>query len=238
MTSRSRFTGAFATALLCLLAAGCGRSPDPAPAASGEGAAADATAAKTFIGRKAAEAIELAGRKLKTENIRVGDGAGITIDGRRYGAGAGGGDAPRAEITPDGQLLVAGEAVPTTPEQRALLLAHRRHLEDVALAGMAIGAQGADIAGTALAGIGEALFGGEEGRKAYEARVEAEAARVKADAIRLCTLLPPLHESQQALAEGLPAFAPYATMTLDDVADCGKDRDADSARDAGGSLRA
>ena len=91
---------------------------------------------------------------------------------------------------------------------------------------MAIGIQGADIAGKALDGIGSAVFGGEEGRREYEARIEAESARIKDEARRLCTLLPPLHDSQQALAASLPEFEPYATLTLQDIEDCGKGDDA------------
>src|SRR5690606_26212523 len=148
-------------ALLCLLATACGPAGNGQPAADAN--AAGTNAATSYIGRKAAEAIEEAGRKLKTENIRVGEGSHININGRSYGSRPAPDGLPRAEITPDGELLVDGKAVPATAEQRALVLDHRRHLEGIALAGMAIGVQGADVAGTALTGIGEALFGGNEG---------------------------------------------------------------------------
>ena len=225
--------GAAMTALLsCLLAAGCGADPD-APSAPGS---AGAPAPSTAIGRAAAQAIDKAARKLQSENIRLGehDWPGKAADA---GDASPAPQLPRAELTPDGQLLVDGQPVPANAEQQALLREHRRHLEDVALAGMAIGVQGADIAGTALTGIGEALFGGDEGRRAYEARVEAEASRIKDEASRLCALLPALYDSQQALAAALPAFAPYATMTPQDVEDCASDLEGDGA-DAGGSTNA
>ncbi|MGY0612348.1 hypothetical protein [Luteimonas sp. A501] len=222
MTIRMRASHALSAALLCVLAAGCSPATDPPPAADAPGAAdADADAGKTFIGRQAAKAIAKASQALKAKNLSIGDDFAITINGRSYGGGHGAEGLPKAELTPDGELLIEGEAVPATPEQRALLLAHRRQLEDVALAGLAIGAQGADVAGTALTGIGEALFGGDEGRQAYEARIEAEADRIKDEALKLCALLPALYDSQQSLAGALPAFAPYATMTPEDIEDCG-----------------
>lgn len=240
MKTTTRIAVAASTALLCLLAAGCEPAGDARP-----GADADATgtnAATSYIGRKAAEAVEEAGRKLKTENLRVGEGTHININGRSYGSRPAPDGLPRAEITPEGELLVDGEALPATAEQRRLVLEHRRQLEGIALAGMAIGAQGADVAGTALTGIGQALFGGDEGRKAYEARVEAEAEKIKQEAYRLCTLLPGLYESQQALAAAMPGFAPYATMTPSDVDDCRKgiedDGDEDAADAAGDTVRA
>lgn len=211
--------------LFCLLGAGCGNADDAPPAAGTDGAAADAggdtAAGRSFVGRKAAEAIAQAGEKLRSENIAVGKDTRISIDGRDYGSAPADSDLPEAEITPTGELLIAGTAVETTPAQQALLLEHRRQLEGLILSGMAIGVQGADIAGAALDGIGQAVFGGEEGRRAYEARMEAEAGRIRDEAMQLCALLPPLHESQQALAAALPAFVPYATMTAGDAEDCG-----------------
>lgn len=229
MKTRRRLAGATTAALLCILALGCSRAPDPQADAADAAAGAD----RTFIGRQAARAIDKAGEKLRTENIRIGSDSTINVNGHRYGIGRAAKGEPAAELTPDGGLLIAGDEVQVTPEQRALLLGHRRQLEDLALAGMAIGVEGADIAGTALTGIGEALFGGEEGRRAYEARIEAEAKKIELEAMKLCALLPPLYESQQALAASLPAFAPYATMTLDDIDDCGRDADGGTGTDAG-----
>ena len=225
-----------AAAVSCLAAAGCDR---PTHAQRDTAAAADATpdADRSFIGRKAAEAIDKAGEKLLAGNITLGEGTRISINGRSYGSAPADSELPKAEITPEGDLLVAGTQVATTAAQRALLVEHRRHLEGVALAGMAIGVEGADIAGTALSGIGEAVFGGEEGRRAYEARIAAEADRIKDEALRLCALLPSLYDSQQALAAALPEFAPYATMTPQDVDECG-DAVRDRSADAGGGTTA
>ena len=213
---------ALAVAMSCLLAS-CSPTPDTQSGVDGAGA----DARTTFIGRQADKAIARAGEALMAGNIDLDDDFSITVNGRRFGSSGAADGLPRAELTPDGDLLLEGEPGPTTPEQRAMLRAHRHLLEGVALAGLAIGAQGADVAGAALTGIGEALFGGEEGRHAYEARIEAEAARIGDQARKLCDLLPALHESQQALAATLPEFAPYATMTPGDIRDCGQDLEDD-----------
>lgn len=232
MTPLTRPSILLASALSVFVAAGCERAQDPPPAAAPAVAEARTDADRSFIGRKAAEAIEQAGQKLRAGNLQVGQGTRISINGRNYGSTSADSDLPKAEITPTGELLIAGEPVEASAAQRVLLLEHRRHLEGVALAGMAIGVQGADIAGSALGGLGEAVFGGEDGRRAFEARMEAEAGRIKDEAMRLCALLPPLYDSQQALAAALPAFAPYATMTPQDVEDCGSEV-RDAAADGG-----
>lgn len=237
MAKKTRHALLLPAALACLLAAGCDRAGSPAPDAEADIAAeaAGADAPRSFVGRKAAEAIEQAARKLRTENIEVGKGSPVHLDGRDAPAASAGDAPPRAEITPTGELLIAGTPVDATPAQQALLLEHRRQLEELVLAGMAVGVQGADIAGTALDGIGKAIFGGEDGRRAYEARMEAEAARIRDEATRLCALLPPLYASQEALAGALPAFLPYATMTVEDAEDCGDRVRGEVARILGGT---
>ncbi len=224
MNDRTIFSIAPGLVLAALLATGCGSS-EPPPQSATE---ATDTAEQSWIGRQAAAAITEAQRELETENIRVGENSGFTINGRTFGTSKPDG-LPRAEISPQGDFLIQGEAVPVTGAQRELLLEHRRQLVGLARAGMAIGIQGADVAGVALTGIGNALFGGEEGRKAYEQRIKAEAARIEDEAMKLCALLPGLYDSQQALAAALPEFAPYATMTREDIDECGKDSDAGPA---------
>ena len=85
-----------------------------------------------------------------------------------------------------------------------------------------IGVQGADIAGEAIAGVAGAIFGGKEGEQAFEQRMQAQGKKIEAEAVKLCTQLPGLLASQQALAASLPAFQPYARMTQEDIDDCGK----------------
>lgn len=140
---------------------------------------------------------------------------------------------PKAEITPAGELLIGGKPVAVDEAQRALLLEYRRHVAAVAGQGMEIGAQGAEIAATAVGEAFKGLFSGKSG-KDIEKTVEAEAARIREAALELCRHLPAMLESQQKLAAALPEFRPYATMTQEDVDDCARDAARrDTARAAG-----
>ena len=124
----------------------------------------------------------------------------------------------KAEITPQGDLLIDGRAVTLTAEQRKLLLEHRGHIIALAEAGAEVGMQGADLATKAM---GEALKGVFTGNTdEIEKRVEAEAGKMKASALKLCDKLPAMMASQQKLKASLPEFAPYATMDQDDIKDC------------------
>lgn len=200
-------------ALSILLLAGCADDPRPRDDQN-------TRAAESFIGRQVARGMEEARRKLETRNLPIGHKPGIAINGRSDRSHRGPEGLPRAEITPEGDLVIAGETVPATPEQRELLLDYRRHVVDLAHAGMDVGIRGADIAGTAVSGIGEVLFGGSDGRKAYEARIEAEAEKIRQQARGLCALLPAMYRSQEALAASMPAFAPYATLRPEDIDEC------------------
>ena len=197
-------------------------SEPPAPPAPPAAPAPPTAADQSFIGRHVGGAIEQARKELATQNISIGDGMDININGRQIHSD-GNGTLPKAEITPQGDLLIEGKAVTITAAQRAELLAYRGQILGIAEAGMAIGAQGANIAGHALSGAVGAIFGGKESEKKFEKKIEAEAAKIEAEAMKICTRLPALMAGQQALAASLPEFKPYARMTQADVDDCGKD---------------
>lgn len=196
----------------------CSQPPaPPAPPASPTASNAD----KGFIGRQVDRALAEARKELHAGNLSINGDIDITVNGKRFGKSDG--HLPKAEISPQGALLIEGKTVETTAEQRRQLLTYRNQVLDIADAGMAIGSQGADLAGKALGGVFGVIFGGEQEEKAFEARMEAEGRKIEAEALKLCAQLPPLLASQQALAASLPAFKPYATMTQEDIDDCGKD---------------
>ena len=181
----------------------CGPQPDPnAAPQAGAPAASGSTQPTTVIGKAMGGAIEKARSEINEGNITVSDGD----------------NKPKAEITPQGDLLIDGKAVAVTPEQRALLKEHRQRVAEVALAGVAIGMQGADLATKAVAESLKGVFTGNTDD--IEKRIEAEADKIRQSTVVLCDRLPAMRESQQKLAQSLPAFAPYATMTQDDVDDC------------------
>ena len=219
-----------ALAALLPLAACSRNDPPPAPPAD---AATTAKPADTVLGRKIQEALESASGKLATANMPIGGQIhdGIRIDNS-------GSQLPKAEITPQGDLLIEGKAVVVDPRQRQLLLEHRANLVAIAQAGIAIGMQGAELGmqGAALGmkaasgALKSAISGDtadfEKQMEAEGARIEAEGRRIEAEAERMiCARMPALLASQSALAAALPAFVPYATLDDSDIRDCGKGSD-------------
>ena len=187
-----------------------------APAADPSAPAAPQTA----IGKIAAKGIAEARKELQTKNLTLNGDGGININGRRYG-GRNDPSLPKAEITPQGDLLIDGKAVAITPEQRKQLLDYRSNLLGVAEAGMTVGLKGADLAGKALTeSLGSILSGDTD---EFEKKMEAEGKKLEADAMQICAHLGPMLVAQDKLAASLPEFKPYATMTQEDVDDCGKD---------------
>jgi hypothetical protein len=209
------------TGLLALTA--CSRSSGPSheTTATATTAAANTTnAPSTMIGRQVELAMEKARKEMLANNLDISGGMNIDMNGHRFVRPAG---LTKAEITPQGDLLIADKPVTVTPEQRALLLAYRGEVIGVASAGMTLGSQGADLGISALTGLPGVLLGGKEGQNAYQQRMEAQGKRMESDALALCKQLPPMLATQQQLATSLPEFKPYATMTQHDIDDCAKD---------------
>ena len=128
---------------------------------------------------------------------------------------------PRAEISPDGRLLIAGKEVTVNDTQRRHLQEYRGHVVAIAMDGMDVGLAGAKLGANAAGEALKGIFSGDS--EGVEKRINAEAAKIEAQAKRICERLPAMLASQQALARELPAFKPYATMDQSDVDDCGKD---------------
>src|SRR3546814_286409 len=124
----------------------------------------------------------------------------------------------KAEITPQGDLLIGGKEVAPDEAQRALLLEYRAGIIAVAAAGTDSWMKGADFglrtAGKALRGV----FSGNSDE--IEAEIEADAREFEAQARKICEHLSPMLETQQQLVETLPEFKPYATMDQSDIDDC------------------
>lgn len=197
-----------------------------AGACSRQQPAADSSAAasktKGFIARTVENEIAKARKEMAEGNLVIGgDGSiDVNVNGKRY---AGDDGRPRAEITPQGEFIVAGKTVATTPAQRAMLLEYRGQVIGIAETGMTIGTKAADLAGTAISESIGAIFSGDIDE--IEKKVEAEAVKIKSEAIAICDQLPAMLATQQQLAASLPQFKPYATMTRDDVDDCMDDVD-------------
>ncbi|PMQ02805.1 hypothetical protein DyAD56_22480 [Dyella sp. AD56] len=176
------------------------------------------------IGAEIQKGIEQAKQELVTQDIDV---TSIHIgkephDGEHPHNGSD--TLPKAVITPQGNLVIAGKPVDATPEQHALLVDYRQQIIGIAMAGMDIGASSANMGvGMAKKAIVGALLGRSD--KEIEASMKPQTDKIRAAAIQLCHHMPDVLASQQKLATALPAFQPYATMTQKDVDDCGKDTD-------------
>lgn len=207
-TLRSIATSLLAASLLASVA--CSREqPEADAAAQADGTSEPRTALGPVVGRAIDDAIDKARAELESGNISLS-----AADHR----------APKAEITPEGDLLVGGTAVAITPAQRTLLREYRGHVVAVAGSGMDIGKQGAELAARAM---GEALKGVVTGKSEAEIErsIEAESDAIQQAAHALCNRLPDMLDSQRRLAAALPAFEPYATMSESDIEDCGDKAD-------------
>ena len=229
---------ASAIAAVTLLSA-CNRpSADRDPTATEAAAEADSTGPEPgFIAKAIDRELEKARKELHEGNITLNsDGHGVTVNGKQYGPDSADSDLPRAELTPQGDLLIEGRAVAIDDAQRALLLQYREQVLAIADAGIAIGGKGAGLAEAAIKQAVGAIFSGDTGD--IERRVEAEAKKLEAEARQLCTGLPPMLETQQQLAASLPEFAPYANLTQADIDDCFEDTGDDGADATGDATTA
>jgi hypothetical protein len=216
---------AFAATLPLLGACGDRSSTQPAPSASAAKPAPD-----TVIGRSVEKAMDKARAKLATENIDLTDfhasgnnkGIIVTTDGQTDDT------RPKAEITPEGDLLIEGRKIEANAQQHALLLQYRKQIEGIAGAGMDIGVQGAELGVKAATEAIKGIFSGNPDD--VEQRVEAEAEQIKLSARKLCDQLPAMLDTQTALAAAMPEFRPYATMDQDDIDDCYDDEDINVAQ--------
>lgn len=141
--------------------------------------------------------------EMARENLDLGRGNGL----------------PRAELTPEGELLIDGEAVGLDPAQRELAVAYRGHVAAIAEAGAGLGMQSAELAKESIGIAINGLLSGE-GTAAVEKNAKEKAKEIETVAMSLCERLPALYESQQALADAVPEFAPYAGMDESDIDDC------------------
>lgn len=136
---------------------------------------------------------------------------------------------PKAEITPQGDLLIAGKPVPLSAAQRQEVLAYRGQLVAIAQQGIAVGRQGATLGVNAASEAIAGAFSGQSEQQIRQ-RVAAQTSGIRAAAGKICDALPALMASQQKLAVDVPAFRPYATTTQHDIDDCRKNamRDGDN----------
>ncbi|HET7126193.1 MAG TPA: DUF2884 family protein [Lysobacter sp.] len=164
-------------------------------------------------------AMDKARAEMEKKNISIGgNGVHINVDGHEINTPDD--KTPRAEISPQGDLLVEGKPVDITPAQRALLLQYRGEIIGIASAGMEIGKQGVGMAGKAVSTAIASIFNGKSDQVEQEMKAQGE--RIEAQAMKLCDQMQPMLKTQQELAASLPAFKPYANLEQSDIDDCRK----------------
>ena len=193
----------FCTAASLSLLSACSAG-QPASSAS---AVSTASSSHTPIGAVIDHAMDTASAKLANGNITVSNNDD---------------NAPKAEITPQGDFLIAGKPVPLTSAQREDMLAYRAQLLQIAEQGIAIGKEGAKLGVNAASEAIAGVFSGESEQQVRQ-RVEAQASGIRQAAVKICDRLPAVMTSQQKLAGEVPAFKPYADMTQKDIDNCRKD---------------
>lgn len=202
-----------------LVLAACGSGNAPASPASSAASASSTTSLVTSV---VDHALDRAETRLRTENITISDNDGIVVLSDSSSGDNGASRVPRAQITPQGDLLIGDRPVALTPAQRTMVLDYRHQLIEIGAQGIAIGKQGAALGMNAAR---EAIAGAFSGKPEQEIRqrVEAKASGIRQAAAQLCDRMPALMESQQKLAAALPAFKPYATLTPAKIDQCRKD---------------
>ncbi|MBB3343937.1 hypothetical protein [Luteimonas sp. RC10] len=158
--------------------------------------------------------------ELETENLDVSESLQFGRDGRRKRDR----DAklPSAAITPRGDFLVDGRAVPVDAHQRRQLLAYREQVIEVARTAIDMGEVAALAAVDAVdRGVFGLMVSAMTG--SLERRIERNVRQiVEPGALQICARMPALHAAEQQLAADLPAFRPYARLEA---------READACRD-------
>lgn len=169
----------------------------------------------SVIGTEIQKGMQEAERELVSKNIDVNN---VHVSGNHHHDDD---THPKAEITPQGDLLIAGKKVAATPAQQTLLLDYRKQIVGIAEAGMDIGTRGADLGINAAK---QAMWGALSGKsdEDIEAAIKPQTDRIEASAAKLCQRMPDLLAVQQELAAAMPEFRPYATMQQKDIDDCGK----------------
>lgn len=156
--------------------------------------------------------------ELETENLDVANSLQVNGDGRRKAKTEP--KLPKAEITPQGDFLIDGEAVAIDSNQRRQLLGYRRMVIEVAKAGIDIGEVSALAAVDSVdRGVFSLMVGAMTG--SLERRIERTVRNTVGPGVLLiCDRMPELRDAQQQLASDLPAFRPYARLEAQDADDC------------------
>ena len=162
-------------------------------------------------------ALALAGCNRSTVHIDGKSGMQhLTIQADRVGVKAA--DGSSAWIDASGGITIDNEVVELNAEQRAQAVKYFAAATGVRSDGLAVGKAGAAVAGKAVSSVIKGLASGNPDD--IGPKIEAEAKTIEAKAMLLCQRVGELQSAQDALVRSLPAFSPYATITISNTEDC------------------
>lgn len=139
--------------------------------------------------------------------INEGIGHRITFDSNGMVVHAVG--KPDAHIGKDGSLAINDRTIAVTPAQRAMLQRYYGEARGMMQSGEAVGEQGAAMAEHGIGNAIASLLHGDSSRA--DKQLDTQSNQMDNAVGQLCTNLKAMDDTQQALATGIPAFAPYAT---------------------------
>lgn len=159
--------------------------------------------------------------ELETGNLDVGNSLQFNGNGRRKPEPDP--ELPRAEITPQGDFLIDGQAVAIDAAQRRRLLDYRGQVIEIARTGIDIGEVTALAAMESVdRGVFSLMVGAMTG--SLERKIERTVRKtVEPGVLQICDRMPALRVTQQQLASELPAFQPYARLEVEDADTCRDD---------------
>ncbi|HUB89973.1 MAG TPA: hypothetical protein VMA74_09625 [Dyella sp.] len=132
-------------------------------------------------------------------------------------------DAPDAVISASGDLQIDQHPVAIDDAQRSLLKAYYNSAMLILTDGLATGKAGAALGRQVAKSVLTQLASGNPGK--IQQDIDAKTKPLKEAALKICTDLGGVKNSQDQLAASLPAFKPYAdVVSSDDVEGCRKNK--------------
>jgi hypothetical protein len=116
---------------------------------------------------------------------------------------------PNAHVSTEGDLTIEGKAVAVTPAQRQLLKRYYQQAHNAVDAGEAVGKQGVQVATRSIGAAIRSIFHDES--SAAKKQLDAQSRDIETAANTLCGDINTLGATQQAIADQIPAFRPYAS---------------------------
>lgn len=128
-------------------------------------------------------------------------------------------NADQARITTAGDLLISDRPVRVTGDERALLKRYSANMHAIQQHGIAIGRHAVDMVGGMVGLLVTDLLSASDDKQ-MDRDMRAKAEPLQQEALQLCTAVREQKQLQDAIADELPAFRPYAVIDTDTQDDC------------------